>query len=109
MVLSTKYCYLKSNLTLRLFLTVRAFEFRALLELSTSHDQKIQMVPRAVESTLNLIKKVELATQGQAPSASKALVMKANNVLFEISDTDGHQPEGKSVKMWTRGNVDGRT
>ena len=32
--------------------------------------------------------------------------MKAN-VLFVISDNDGHQPEVKSVKMWTGGNVDG--
>ena len=61
-----------------------------------------------MESTLNMIKKVELATQGQVSSVSKALVMKAN-VLFVISGNDGRQPEGTLVKMWTGGNVDGST
>ena len=61
-----------------------------------------------MESTLNMMKKVELATQGQVSSVSKALVMKAN-VLFVISGNDGRQPEGTLVKMWTGGNVDGST
>ena len=61
-----------------------------------------------MESTLNLIKNVELATQGQAPTVSKALAMEAN-VLFGFSDNDGHQQEGKLAKISTGGNVDGST
>ena len=55
-----------------------------------------------------MLKKVELATEGRTPSASKTPVMKAN-VLLGISDNDGEHKEGKSAKMWTGGSVDGNT
>ena len=61
-----------------------------------------------METTLKMLKKVELATEGRTPSASKALVMKAN-VLFGISDNNGEHKKGKSAKMWTGGSVDGST
>ena len=51
-----------------------------------------------METALKMLKKVELATEGQTPSASRTLVMKAN-VLFRISDNDGEHKEGKSAKM----------
>ena len=61
-----------------------------------------------METALKMLKKVEVTTEGRTPSASKALVMKAN-VLFKISDNAGEHKEGKLAKMWTGGSVDGST
>ena len=61
-----------------------------------------------METALKMLKKVELATEGQTSSAFKTLVMKAN-VVFGISDNDGEHKEGKSAKMRTGGSVDGST
>ena len=51
-----------------------------------------------METALKILKKVELATEGRTPSASKALVMKAN-ILFGIYDNDGERKEGNSARM----------
>ena len=56
-----------------------------------------------METTLEMLKKVELATEGRTPSASKALAIKAN-VLFGISDNYGEHKEEKSAKCG-RGEV----
>ena len=62
-----------------------------------------------METVLKMLKKVNFATEGRTPSASKTLVMKANAALFEISDNDGEHKERKSAKMWTGGSVDRST
>ena len=51
-----------------------------------------------METTLEMIKKVALATKGRAPSVSKAFVMKTN-VLFGIYDNDGQHQERKAAKI----------
>ena len=61
-----------------------------------------------METTLKIVEKVTLATEGPAPSASKELAMKAY-ALFGISDNDEEHHKQKTAKMWTGGSVDGST